>query len=69
MPQKQPIRITISQAANLFGVSEKTVLKMRNCIILLSAEYTRSTLTVCLDGHKPKPKLLTSLIKKVSDNI
>ncbi|OGY48562.1 MAG: hypothetical protein A3B89_00585 [Candidatus Buchananbacteria bacterium RIFCSPHIGHO2_02_FULL_40_13] len=25
MPQKQPIRITISQAANLFGVSEKTV--------------------------------------------
>lgn len=25
MPQKQPIRITPSQAANLFGVSEKTV--------------------------------------------
>jgi len=25
MPQKQPIRITPSQAANLFGISEKTV--------------------------------------------
>src|SRR3989338_2888932 len=25
MPQKQPIRITPSQAANLFGVSEKTI--------------------------------------------